>query len=59
MDLDAIYKTGLPVSHDAGLEAVFQAGVASVPAATPVVEVVAVTTTPAPALTDPVLAPAP
>lgn len=31
MDLDRIYKEQLPVSHVAGLQAVFQAGVDSVP----------------------------
>lgn len=31
MDLDAIYKTGVGTSHAAGLQAVFDFGVASVP----------------------------
>ena len=30
MDLDSIYKTGISTSHVAGLQAVFNAGVASV-----------------------------
>jgi len=31
MDLDTIYKTGVGTSHAAGLQAVFDFGVASVP----------------------------
>lgn len=54
MDLDQIYKTGLPVSHEAGLAAVYRAGQESVflapaPDTSPVVPVIAIPVPDAPA----------